>query len=279
MADRRTMRKAPEVRIPPRSGFAIGPHFVAAVDAAKLTPAWALGHSGQLQAVGLDSEPGVSCCPGWPVNPRSDSGTAEPAVCVLEVSPPRGARDGNPHNIFEQNVGGALTAGSMRADSLVLVFPDEWAGQSKKPPRHWAIWNVLTPSERALVAEHFDKPLESACSDARVVALGEHIERACESLAYGQTVRYSHPVHNLLDAVGLFLFAVGRIKRGGGTRESSAPDPRVTFKGFDSGRHVSKVRVKRGRVDVSEALGVAGVTAKKPSLKKRLRAAARAVLK
>lgn len=217
MADRRRMRKPPAVRTAPRSGFAIGPFDVAAVDAAKHEPAWALGRSGQLQACGFDALPGTYSLEGWLSDPETDSGLVEPTVCALELSRSYGARDAGKHgDIIAETCGGALCAGSMRAGRVVLVHPDEWAGTASagkgkaKPVRHSAIWKVLTVSERMLVARIGGFP------DA--YALERHIETACEAIVYGRTVRYTHKVHNLLDAVGLYLFAVGRIKRGCGTR-------------------------------------------------------------
>lgn len=187
------MRKPPVVRVAPASGFASSYQWVGAVDAAKHTPAIAAGAGGFLDFVGFDPNPGIAFyqCPG---------------IVVLELSRSYGARDAGKHgDIIAETCGGALTAGAMRASKIVLVHPDEWAGQTEKPVRHQAIWHALSVDELKLLkaASGFDGDLL------------EYIDAACNAIALGKKPKYSHPVHNLLDAVGLYLFAVGRIRKGG----------------------------------------------------------------
>lgn len=208
------MRKPPTLRVAPRAGFAREAHTVAAVDAAKLAPAWALAAAGVLVGCGFDGAPGNAS----PLPHASELGAGSvvvpicPDVCALEVSPPRGQADGNPTNVFEMNVGGALCAGSMRAGQVVLVYPAEWTGTASpgkgqaKPPRHWIVWGLLSAAERVIVAR---------AGGMSSKTLGAYIHDACEAIAHGRAVKYSDPVHNLLDAVGLLLFALGRMGRGG----------------------------------------------------------------
>ena len=204
MTNRKTMRKPPQVRTPPASGFARGCEWVAAVDAAKHAPAVALGCTGVLTLVTFDLNPGapgvkrISC----------------PGVVVLELSRSYGARDTGRHqDILDETCGGALTAGALCGEQVVLVHPDEWAGQTEKPARHQLIWKQLKDPERELVAAA--SPAFNKITHATPFAIQAHIEAACDALALGKTPKYSHPVHNLLDAVGLYLFAVGRIRKGG----------------------------------------------------------------
>lgn len=202
MTERRTMRKVPELRVPPVSGFASGGYEVAAVDAAKQEPAFVFGYCGRIEAAGFDTTPGRD-------SPLKN-GVHDQNIdhVVLELSRSYGSRDAGKHgDIIAETCGGALTAGAMRAGRMTLVHPDEWAGQTQKPPRHQRIWEVLAPGERKIIA---------AAAGVQPRDVDIHIELACDAIALGKKPKYSHKVHNLLDAAGLFLFAVGRIKKGGG---------------------------------------------------------------
>lgn len=72
-------------------------------------------------------------------------------------------------------------------------YPQEWKAQVKKPIHHSRIWQNLTPTERALL------PGDTF----------ERIEKGCKGGAY------TSKVHNLLDAIGIGLFRVGRLGVGG----------------------------------------------------------------
>ncbi len=213
------MRTLPKVTMAKRPGFAKLAPVVAAVDAAKHAPAWALAEGGELTACGFDPTPG---CLGSPMavlgtEPRGGE-RIRPDVCVLEASRSYGSKDAGKHgDILAESIGGALCAGSMRASEVILVHPDEWAGTGPKPPRHWAVWEALTNREKALVA---------ATRVMRPTELQEYIEAACDAIAYGREPKYSDPIHNILDAVGLLLFAVGRIGRAGAKIKSQRPRPR-----------------------------------------------------
>lgn len=194
MVDRRRMRKVPETLLAPRSGFAQGPHVVLCVDAAKHTPAYALGSHGVIQAVGFDSDPGRTVL------------YDNPDIGVLELSRSYGSRDAGKHgDIIAETCGGALTLGAQRAHQRVFVAPDEWAAQTKKPPRHANVWVFLTPTERKIVA---------AAVEWTTAQTVDHIMIACRALEMGKTPAYTHKVHNALDVAGLFLFSVGRVGRG-----------------------------------------------------------------
>lgn len=223
MVDRRTMRTLPKVEKRKLPGFARDVGVVAAVDAAKHTPAWALAEIGELTACGFDTAPGTAAgLRGWPFEPSTDSELAEPSVVVLEASRSYGSKDHGKHgDILAESIGGALCAGSMRAGEVVLIAPDEWAGTGPKPPRHWAVWEALTAPEQRLVAAHF-APQRGEATD-----VATYIEEARDALSYGRKLKYSNPIHNILDAVGLLLFALGRIGRAGAKIKAQRPRPNL----------------------------------------------------
>lgn len=219
MVDRRAMRTLPKVEKRKLPGFAKRHQRVAAVDAAKHAPAWAFAELGVLTACGFDATPGR----GWPY-------ITSPDVAVLEASRSYGSKDHGKHgDILAESIGGALCAGSMRAGEVVLIAPDEWAGSASsgkdtaKPPRHQAVWEALSPAERALIAVHFKPGPESPAF--KVALLGTYIDCACIAISYGRKPDYSDPIHNILDAVGLLLFALGRIGRAGAKIKAQRPRP------------------------------------------------------
>lgn len=185
-----------------RAGFGAGVDCITCVDAAKLTPAWVLGIGAGLSCItnaGFDATPGIDS----PLPLHVDE---SPDLVVWEKSRAYQG-DPRPQDIIDETAGGALTVGSMRAARIVSIPPDEWTGQTKKPPRHWKIWRLLSHAERAVIAN-------AAGMSAAVVE--RHIDHACERLSKtGRVEGYTHKVHNLLDAAGLFLFVVGRMGRGG----------------------------------------------------------------
>lgn len=101
-------------------------------------------------------------------------------------------------------LGGQLQA--LGAPTPRYVRPREWKGQVPKPIHHRRVWSVLDARERAVL-----------CQIARYTA-GEvelRIETACRRYAETGKVRgYSWQAHNLLDAVGLGLWDLGRMGRG-----------------------------------------------------------------
>lgn len=94
---------------------------------------------------------------------------------------------------------GALVAG--RCGGNVQHYePSQWKGSVVKPIHHGRVWAAMTQAERFLF------PAE----------VPDIIQRAKETYARtGQVRKYDHDWHNNLDAVGLGLFALGRLGRGG----------------------------------------------------------------
>ncbi len=235
MVDRRTMRTLPKVAKRKLPGFAKLVPVVAAVDAAKHAPAWALAEGGELVGCGFDTEPGTSNNAYHPTNWYPIN------VCVLEASRSYGSKDAGKHgDILAESIGGALCAGSMRAGEVVLIAPDEWAGSASsgkgtaKPPRHQAVWEALTARERALVEACYTPQRGEAAT------LWEYIRLACEAVTYGRGLRYGNKIHNILDAVGLLLYALGRIGRAGAKIKVQQPRP-------ESGTVIHGVRFKKVR--------------------------------
>jgi hypothetical protein len=88
-----------------------------------------------------------------------------------------------------------------------LVERSKWKGQVPKPIHHSRVWGALTPPERATFAGFAGTTVEYVTNK---------IETACAAFAqHGRVVRYSWRAHNLLDAVGLGLWDLARIGRGG----------------------------------------------------------------
>ncbi len=76
--------------------------------------------------------------------------------------------------------------------------PAEWIGTAPKPVLQLRIWRALTPAERKCFPE-------STAAD---------LERAAEHYARTRKV-LQHAAFNTLDAAGVGLFHLGRIKKGG----------------------------------------------------------------
>lgn len=177
------------VKRPPVSGFARHLVDVVAIDSAKLEPAWVSGEGGEIWCAGFQKDPGLI---------DSDAGDWYPDLVVWEKARSYPG-DPRPQDIIDESCGGALLAGSFRARKLQAIFPDEWGGQRKKAARAFRIWGTLTGRERAVIAK---------AGGMKLSAVARYIDKAC---AGGP---YSHKIHNLIDAAGIYLFAVGRIGRG-----------------------------------------------------------------
>ncbi len=76
--------------------------------------------------------------------------------------------------------------------------PGEWIGTAPKPALQLRIWRALTPAERRC----FHSTIES------------ELERCAEHYARTRKV-LQHAAFNTLDAAGVGLFHLGRIKKGG----------------------------------------------------------------
>jgi hypothetical protein len=108
----------------------------------------------------------------------------------------------NWESIVDEAWSGAIIAGTFRAP-IIPYYPNEWKATVKKPVHHRRLWRVLSPAERFLLP----------------VGVAAVIDAAVKSYAAtGKVTKYSHEWHNLLDAVGLGLFHLGRTGRGGATK-------------------------------------------------------------
>lgn len=183
-----------------RAGFAVGKSVVA-IDSAKKTPAVVVcdpvkGRVDRIEHAFFDDTPGRGMHPGYP--------SWSPSIAVYEHARCRPG-DPRPQDILDESCGGALAAGSVRAMRVVPLFPDEWAASTSKPARHERVWAELDQAERQVVA---------LAADMTVRQVENHIKAALKLIAEGRDPKYSHKVHNILDAAGILLFAVGRLGRG-----------------------------------------------------------------
>ncbi len=131
----------------------------------------------------------------------------------MEVYP--GAQQEDPNDLIDVH-GAAKTAEAfIRARGgpvAVWPKPKDWKGQIKKWQHHARVWSVLSPAERETFARD---------SGHTVDAVGKKIDEACERWAQGDVNRrgkvrgYEWSAHNLLDAVGLGLWHLGRTGRAG----------------------------------------------------------------
>ena len=94
-----------------------------------------------------------------------------------------------------------------------FVSPDDWKMTRKKPHVHLSVWETLLPCERQVIAT-FAKTHKLRPNT--VDGIAQKINTACERLAKtGKVSGYSWSLHNILDAVGIALWATGRIDKKG----------------------------------------------------------------
>jgi hypothetical protein len=92
------------------------------------------------------------------------------------------------------------------------VYPGDWKGQVSKPVHHSRIWSVLALAEQRV----FERDAGMLAEDIEA-----KINRAIDLLARGirnkdgSPKEYAWRTHNLLDAVGLGLWYLGRVGLGG----------------------------------------------------------------
>lgn len=79
-------------------------------------------------------------------------------------------------------------------------LPRDWKGQDKKWITHHRVLTSLTDAER--------KTVKRACGED----IAEYVEAACVAAAEHKKPKYSRKSHNLLDAVGIGLHHLGRLK-------------------------------------------------------------------
>lgn len=101
---------------------------------------------------------------------------------------------------------GALVAGQLAGASggrVVSLTPNDWKGSIAKPVHHGRAWAVLTDHERWV--------LRDVASEAAITASKRRGAR--DGWAKAGAVYCRGYDHNLLDAVALGLFALGRLPR------------------------------------------------------------------
>ncbi len=105
----------------------------------------------------------------------------------------------------------ALLAGAFVALGATLVeyLPAEWKGQIQKPVHHERIWAALSSAERAIVADTFQDP--------EIQILAARRKGALSRWARSSNAHYpaNSRLPDVLDAVGLGLFHLGRITKDG----------------------------------------------------------------
>lgn len=116
----------------------------------------------------------------------------------------------DPNDCVDVAMAAAFAEAAIRARGgppAQYVLPRDWKGQLKKPHHHERIWSVLDAGEKDAFARD---------SGHMVEEISAKIDRACELLVHSKKVKeYKWKAHNLLDAVGLGLWHLGRTGRAG----------------------------------------------------------------
>lgn len=150
--------------------------------------------------------------------PAGDVELFDSAVCELPQVDGRGVPA---QGLIKLAAAGALCAGRLSSGPVQFATPSEWKGQQKKPIHHGRMWLALTFAERELLGGAVTaRAIEAA--KARGAAGGwrkpsQSYYRARE-LATVDGLRIDH---NILDAVALGLWALGRIDRTGKPRRAA----------------------------------------------------------
>lgn len=122
-----------------------------------------------------------------------------PVVVVEKPQMDARSREIPPKVLIDLAWNGALVAAALRPSSIVTVAPAAWT-TIPKPVMHLRIWRTLTPSEKSLFPADTFVVLQDAARH------------------YARTRRAKkHAHYNTLDAVGIGLFHLGRMKKSGGT--------------------------------------------------------------
>jgi len=109
---------------------------------------------------------------------------------------------GDPNHLVDLAAvaGGVQKELEMKGARAEYVHPQKWKGHLKKPPHHARVWLQMSDQDREILAR-------AAGYTPREVK--EKIHAACMRLAHsGRVSGYSWKAHNLLDAVGLGLYAI-----------------------------------------------------------------------
>lgn len=122
-------------------------------------------------------------------------------VCIFE----RPQFDGRVHkHVIDLAVNAALLAGSTRAPLIRGVEPREWKGSQRKPVHHLRIWRALSPAERKVLPDDTHDRITKA------ILKGAKDAWRKPSVTYYGKAKGSE-IHNVVDAVGLGLFQLGRL--------------------------------------------------------------------
>lgn len=154
-----------------------------------------------------------------------DGSTAAVGLAELVIEKPQiygGPDSKDPNDCVDVAMAAAFAEAAIRGRGgppAQYVLPRAWKGQMKKPPHHLAIWRTLRPPEKAIFARDADKHIFRTKVESKMLLedfVSAKIERGCELLARtGKVKEYSWKAHNLLDAVGLGLWHLGRTGRAG----------------------------------------------------------------
>lgn len=101
-----------------------------------------------------------------------------------------------------------LYAGATGA-AVVAVSPTEWKGAVSKPVHHKRMWRALSEAERAVLGVHVGREIDAACRRGA-------LDRWSRPGASYYPASFAE--HNLLDAVGIGLWRLGRIDTEGKAR-------------------------------------------------------------
>jgi hypothetical protein len=193
---------------------AADPRLVVAYDPGVHKHARATTRHGRLLSVGFeDAADGTRVAPG-----------AASLVEAVIIEKPRinGATRGkDPNDQMDLSIEAGDLRGCWRSAGVQVLMPTpaEWKGQIKKPHHHLTVWGELSPAERELfatqAAPHIKWTKREQAAGSLVDFIGRKIRRGCELLAiHGEVREYDWAAHNLLDAVGLNLRYLGRIRGG-----------------------------------------------------------------
>jgi hypothetical protein len=131
----------------------------------------------------------------------------------------------NPKYVIDLAINGALCARA-HSRNVRRYKVMAWKGSNRKPQHHARMLKALTPSEL--------KALAAACGEKSSAALLRKVSAACAKGARtrwgGKGASYygSWKGHNLLDAVALGLFALGRTDKNGKPTSRNAAKSRRT---------------------------------------------------
>lgn len=168
------------------AGSALYTGSLIAIDPGVYKTACALYRGGRLYSVGY--------------GPDMQRVRADRAVCE---KPQFDARVGV-YNI-DLAVAGAFLAGRLSTGGVVFTEPRHWKGSRPKPVHHQEAWAELLPRERSILpADTYTR----ICNAVERGALDRW--RKSGGSYYGRS--QGSDVHNLLDAVALGLWYLGRLK-------------------------------------------------------------------